>query len=94
MWMARGRMVEGGAACRLRRLRPRGEADRTRMENCPALRDVAFGKLRSAEALGPLIVVIGKRGAGGISLFDAVGFLAARLHSGVAAARDTGGQRV
>ena len=49
------------------------------VQNYRALRDVTLGKLanqKSAKALTPFTVVIGKNGVGKSTLFDAFGFLA------------------
>jgi len=57
-----------------------------RIKNFRALRDVTIGKLwnlQNAESLTPTTTVIGKNGVGKSSLFDAFGFLADCLRSGV-----------
>ncbi len=57
-----------------------------RIRNYRVLRDVTLGKLwnlQRTEPLTPLTVVIGKNGVGKSSLFDAFGFLADCLRSGV-----------
>ncbi len=57
-----------------------------RIRNFKALKDVTMGKLltmQKAAPLTPMTSVIGKNGTGKSSLFDAFGFLAACLKSGV-----------
>ena len=64
-----------------------------RVQNYRSLRDVTIGRLpgvKDVEPLTPLSVVIGKNGAGKSTLFDAFGFLAECLNSGVEAACDQG----
>lgn len=66
-----------------------------RICNFRALRDVTLGKLwdlQGAQPLTPLTVVIGKNGVGKSSLFDAFGFLADCLKSGVEEACDMRGR--
>ncbi len=66
-----------------------------RIRNFRALRDVALGKLWSlqkAEPLTPMAAVIGKNGVGKSTLFDAFGFLADCLKSGVEEACDLRGR--
>ncbi len=62
-----------------------------RVQNYRSLRDVILGRLSGhpeAEKLTPLTVVIGKNGAGKSTLFDAFGFIADCLTTGVEAACD------
>ncbi len=62
-----------------------------RVQNYRALRDVTLGKLSSSQSsnpLTPLTVVIGKNGVGKSTLFDAFGFIADCLSSGVENACD------
>jgi predicted ATPase len=62
-----------------------------RVQNYRALRDVTLGKLstlQDANPLTPLTVVIGKNGVGKSTLFDAFGFIADCLASGVENACD------
>lgn len=66
-----------------------------RIRNFKALKDVALGRLwnqQQADPLTPLTVVIGKNGVGKSSLFDAFGFLADALRSGVEEACDLRGR--
>ncbi len=66
-----------------------------RIKNFRALRDIQLGKLWShqeAAALTPMTAVIGKNGVGKSSLFDAFGFLADCLKSGVEEACDLRGR--
>lgn len=62
-----------------------------RIKNFKALRDITLGRLRNeqkSEPLTPLTAVIGKNGVGKSTLFDAFGFLADCLKSGVEEACD------
>jgi AAA15 family ATPase/GTPase len=66
-----------------------------RIRNFRALRDVTLGKLwnqQRAPALTPMTAVIGKNGVGKSTLFDAFGFLADVLRSGVEEACDLRGR--
>ena len=66
-----------------------------RIRNFRVLRDVALGKLwnlQNAEPLTPMTTVIGKNGVGKSTLFDAFGFLADCLKSGVEEACDLRGR--
>ncbi|WP_025770262.1 AAA family ATPase [Thioalkalivibrio sp. HK1] len=66
-----------------------------RIKNFRSLKDITFGKLWSTphiDPLTPLTVVIGKNGAGKSTLFDAFGFLADCLKSGVEEACDARGR--
>ncbi len=66
-----------------------------RIRNFRVLKDVTVGKLRSlqqAEQLTALTAVIGKNGTGKSTLFDAFGFLADCLKSGVEEACDLRGR--
>jgi predicted ATPase len=66
-----------------------------RVKNFRALRDVTLGKLwnlQKVDALTAMTVVIGKNGVGKSSLFDAFGFLADCLRSGVEEACDLRGR--
>lgn len=66
-----------------------------RIRNYRVLRDVTLGKLWSTQQttpLTPLTAVIGKNGAGKSTLFDAFGFLADCLKSGVEEACDLRGR--
>ena len=66
-----------------------------RIQNFKVLKDVTIGKLWSlqqAEQLNALTVVIGKNGSGKSTLFDAFGFLADCLKSGVEEACDLHGR--
>src|SRR3972149_6230208 len=60
--------------------------DGIRIRNFCALRDVTLGKLwslKQADPLTPMTAVIGKNGVGKSTLFDAFGFFADCLKSGV-----------
>ena len=62
-----------------------------RVQNYRSLRDVSLGKGPGdlvGSPLTPLTAVIGKNGSGKSTLFDAFGFLADCLNSGVEAACD------
>jgi predicted ATPase len=66
-----------------------------RIHNFRALRDVTLGRvlsLQEPEPLTPMTAVIGKNGAGKSTLFDAFGFLADCLRTGVEEAFDTRGR--
>ena len=66
-----------------------------RIRNFRALHDVTLGKLwnlQKVEALTPMTAVIGKNGTGKSTLFDAFGFLADCLKSGVEEACDLRGR--
>lgn len=66
-----------------------------RIRNFRVLRDIALGKLwnlQQAEPLTPMTAVIGKNGVGKSTLFDAFGFLADCLKSGVEEACDSRGR--
>lgn len=66
-----------------------------RIRNFRALRDVTLGRLWNQQQLAPLspmTAVIGRNGAGKSSLFDAFGFLADCLKSGVEEACDSRGR--
>ncbi len=66
-----------------------------RIRNFRALKDVTFGKLWSLQKtapLTPMTAVIGKNGVGKSTLFDAFGFLADCLKSGVEEACDLHGR--
>jgi len=66
-----------------------------RIRNFRVLRDITLGKLwnlQQAEPLTPMAAVIGKNGVGNSSLFDAFGFLADCLKSGVEEACDLRGR--
>ncbi|QLZ68975.1 hypothetical protein FOLKNPGA_01755 [Legionella sp. PC1000] len=66
-----------------------------RIKNFKALKDITLGRLwnlQNAEPLSPLTVVIGKNGVGKSTLFDAFGFLADCLKSGVEEACDAHGR--
>lgn len=66
-----------------------------RIRNYRALRDLAIGKLwnlQDAAPLTPMTAVIGKNGVGKSTLFDAFGFLADCLTSGVEKACDMRGR--
>ena len=66
-----------------------------RIKNYRVLRDITLGKLwnrQKADPLTPMTAVIGKNGAGKSSLFDAFGFLADCLKSGVEEACDLRGR--
>ena len=63
-----------------------------RVKNFKTLKDVTLGQLwnqRQNEALTPMTAVIGKNGVGKSALFDAFGFLADALKSGVEEACDS-----
>ncbi len=66
-----------------------------RVKNYRSLKDISLGRLwnqRGVEPLTPLTVVIGKNGVGKSSLFDAFGFLAGCLKTGVEEACDSHGR--
>lgn len=66
-----------------------------RIRNFRVLQDIALGKLwnlQQAEPLTPMTAVIGKNGVGKSTLFDAFGFLADCLKSGVEEACDSRGR--
>ncbi len=66
-----------------------------RIKNFRSLKDVTLGLLwnqRKAEPLAPMTAVIGKNGVGKSTLFDAFGFLADALKSGVEEACDSRGR--
>lgn len=66
-----------------------------RVKNFKALKDVSLGRQwnqQQAEPLTPLTAVIGKNGVGKSTLFDAFGFLADALKSGVEEACDYRGR--
>lgn len=66
-----------------------------RIRNYRALKDVTLGKLWNtgkARSLEPMTVVIGKNGVGKSTFFDAFGFLADALRSGVEEACDLRGR--
>ncbi|NTU54400.1 MAG: AAA family ATPase [Chlorobiaceae bacterium] len=66
-----------------------------RIKNFRALKDVTLGRLwtqQKVDPLTPMSVVIGKNGVGKSSLFDAFGFLADCLKSGVEEACDARGR--
>jgi len=66
-----------------------------RIRNFRVLRDITLGKLwnlQKTEPLTPMTAVIGKNGVGKSSLFDAFGFLADCLKSGVEEACDLRGR--
>lgn len=66
-----------------------------RVSNYKSLKDITLGRLwnkKYAEPLTPLTAVIGKNGVGKSSLFDAFGFLADCLKSGVEEACDAHGR--
>lgn len=66
-----------------------------RIKNYRALNDIMMGKLWNTwktEPLEPMTVVIGKNGAGKSTIFDALGFLADALKSGVEEACDLKGR--
>jgi predicted ATPase len=69
--------------------------DGIRIHNFRALRDVTLGRVLSVqhpEPLTPMTAVIGKNGAGKSTLFDAFGFLADCLRTGVEEAFDARGR--
>jgi predicted ATPase len=66
-----------------------------RVKNFRALKDVTLGRLwniQQADPLTPMTAVIGKNGVGKSTLFDAFGFLADCLRSGVEEACDARGR--
>jgi predicted ATPase len=66
-----------------------------RIKNFRTLKDVTLGRLwnqQSADPLTPMTAVIGKNGVGKSTLFDAFGFLADSLKSGVEEACDLRGR--
>ena len=66
-----------------------------RIKNFRALKDLTLGRLwnqKKPEPLTPMTVVIGKNGVGKSTLFDAFGFLADALKSGVEEACDARGR--
>ena len=66
-----------------------------RVKNYKALKDITLGRLwnhQQSEPLTPLTAVIGKNGVGKSTLFDAFGFLADALKSGVEEACDARGR--
>ncbi|MBN1548714.1 MAG: AAA family ATPase [Syntrophaceae bacterium] len=66
-----------------------------RIKNFRVLKDITLGRLwnhQRAEPLTPMTVVIGKNGVGKSTLFDAFGFLADCLKSGVEEACDARGR--
>jgi len=66
-----------------------------RVKNFRALKDVTLGRLwnlQQAEPLTPMTAVIGKNGVGKSTLFDAFGFIADALRSGVEEACDSRGR--
>lgn len=66
-----------------------------RIKNFRALKDVTLGRLwnkQQVEPLTPMTAVIGKNGVGKSTLFDAFGFLADALKSGVEEACDSRGR--
>jgi predicted ATPase len=66
-----------------------------RIRNFRTLKDIRLGRfwnVRGAESLTPMTAVIGKNGAGKSTLFDAFGFLADCLKSGVEEACDSRGR--
>lgn len=66
-----------------------------RIKNFRTLKDVTLGRLwnqQLAEPLTPMTAVIGKNGVGKSTLFDAFGFLADALKSGVEEACDLRGR--
>jgi predicted ATPase len=66
-----------------------------KVKNFRVLKDVTLGKLwnqQQAQALTPMTAVIGKNGAGKSTIFDAFGFLADALKSGVEEACDLRGR--
>ena len=66
-----------------------------RVKNFKSLRDVTLGQLwlqHQNEPLTPMTAVIGKNGVGKSALFDAFGFLADALKSGVEEACDARGR--
>jgi len=66
-----------------------------RIKNFRALKDITLGRLwnrKNIDPLTPMTVVIGKNGVGKSTLFDAFGFLADSLKSGVEEACDSRGR--
>ena len=66
-----------------------------RIENYRVLKDVTLGKLwntQRVKPLTPMTAVIGKNGVGKSTIFDALGFLADALKSGVEEACDSRGR--
>ncbi len=66
-----------------------------RIQNFGTLKDITLGRLwnqRQARPLTPMTAVIGKNGVGKSTLFDAYGFLADALKSGVEEACDSRGR--
>lgn len=66
-----------------------------RIKNFRSLKDVTLGRLwnqQQSEPLTPMTAVIGKNGVGKSTLFDAFGFLADALKSGVEEACDSRGR--
>ena len=66
-----------------------------RVRNFKVLKDVAFGRLQKDpdhQPLTPVTAVIGRNGVGKSTLFDAFGFLADALKSGVESACDVRGR--
>ncbi|MCU7906933.1 MAG: AAA family ATPase [Candidatus Thiodiazotropha sp. (ex Epidulcina cf. delphinae)] len=66
-----------------------------RIKNFKALKDITLGRLwnhQQAEPLTPMTAVIGKNGVGKSTLFDAFGFLADCLKSGIEEACDAQGR--
>ena len=66
-----------------------------RIKNFRALKDVTLGRLwdhQQADPLTPMTAVIGKNGVGKSTLFDAFGFLADALKSGIEEACDSRGR--
>lgn len=66
-----------------------------RIENYRVLKDVTLGKLwntQTIDPLTPMTAVIGKNGVGKSTIFDALGFLADALKSGVEEACDSRGR--
>lgn len=66
-----------------------------RIKNFKALKDITLGRLwnqQSVTSLMPMTAVIGKNGVGKSTLFDAFGFLADSLKSGVEEACDSRGR--
>ena len=66
-----------------------------KIKNYRTLKDITLGKLwntQNRESLTPMTAVIGKNGVGKSTLFDAFGFLADCLHTGVEEACDAHGR--
>lgn len=66
-----------------------------RIKNFKALKDITLGRLwnrQNIDSLTPMTAVIGKNGVGKSTLFDAFGFLADSLKSGVEEACDSRGR--